>query len=641
VEAIRGLPQTTNPRASAAAQRKAAYAIADHIRAITFLVAEGLRPSNESREYVLRMLVRRAHRFGRSVCGLLGGENGTFLADLVESVERAMAGSPYDRLLAEQREVVRSVASQEESQFIQTLQSGMERLDDVVRRYQTAKTIPGDEAFKLYDTYGFPIELTVDIAAERGLTIDRQGFERALKAQQERSRAGSQFGGEVFVTDALQARTQIPGLPPKEAQFVGYDQLSAETLIKGLWDGKSWVTEAREGQAVGIVLERSPFYGEAGGQVGDRGVIEGLHGGAEVEQTVWADDVLLHQARVRTGRLAVNEPAKARVDAERRLKIARSHTGTHLLHWALRKVLGPNAAQAGSYVEEERIRFDFSSLAALREEQQAEVEALVNRRVRLADAVATAQLPIDQARQAGALALFGEKYGQTVRVVTIGDYSKELCGGTHLLHTGFVGGFAIVGESSIAAGTRRLEAVVGEAATARSQEEAHILKRIAAHFSRPPEQTLQALEELLEHVKGLEKQLKAAKLDLAKTQAQELLGRAKPIDGAMLLAAQLDGADRELLAALADTLRGSLKEGVVLLASVQPSAGVAWVMAVTAGLVKRGVHAGKLLRPIAAITQGGGGGRPEFAQAGGKDPSKIPEALGAAEQLVRDALKSH
>ncbi|MBI3323849.1 MAG: alanine--tRNA ligase [Candidatus Omnitrophica bacterium] len=622
-------------------------AIADHARAVVFLIADGVRPSNEGRGYVLRMLIRRVTRLAHRVLGLQGklltaDRRPVFWAPLADAVRTAMANSPYHEELVSQRAKIQRIVDQEEAQFVETLASGTSRLDELFQKLKRAKTtvLSGDEAFKLYDTYGFPLELTIDAAQEHGFTVDRTGFDAAMKVQQERSRAGSQFGGDVFVTDALQARKQIPGLPPKEAQFVGYDEPAAETLIKGLWDGAAWVTEAHEGQAVGVILERSPFYGEAGGQVGDRGTIEGAQGLADVEQTTWADDVLVHHARVRRGRLRVGDAARAQVDAQRRLQIARSHTATHLLHWALRKVLGPEAVQAGSFVEANRIRFDFSSLQPLREEQRGQVETLVGARIRLADAVITTLKPIDEARREGALALFGEKYGQTVRVVTIGDYSKELCGGTHLRHTGFVGEFAIVGESSIAAGTRRIDVVVGEAAQERHLRDSRSLRTIAAQLSRPPEEALQAVEELLLRMRTLEKQLKATKQELAQAKARELLGQAKRLDGANLIAARLDGADRELLAALADSLRESLQDGVVLLASAEASAGVAWVMAVSPGLVKRGVHAGKLLKPIAALTQGGGGGRPEFAQAGGKDPSKISEALGAAEGLIREALKS-
>jgi alanyl-tRNA synthetase len=635
VEAIQLSPRTST-KLSAAAEKRAKHTIADHVRAAVFLLAEGLLPSNESRGYVLRMLIRRAHRFGRSNFGL----QGAFLSQLVGSVEQAMVGSPYEEMLRERRDVVSRALSQEENQFIETMQAGASRLDELIHKYGQTKKIPGEEAFKLYDTYGLPLEVAVDVAAEHGFEIDRAGFDAALKGQQERSRAGSQFSGGVFVTDALEVRSALSGLPAKDAQFVGYEGLQADTVIKGLWDGKGWVQEIREGQPAAVVLERSPFYGEAGGQIGDAGRIEAPKGQAAVAQTTWADDVLVHHATVQRGVLKVNDPVRATVDADRRLKVARSHTAAHMLHWALRKVLGPDAVQAGSYVEAERVRFDFSSLSGLREEQRHEVEALVNSRVRRSDEVDASEMPIEQARKAGALALFGEKYGHTVRVVTIGDYSKELCGGTHLPHTGFVGTFLIAAESSIAAGTRRIEALVGSAAAEQQHRHSRLLHEAAKRLGRSADDVVAGLEELLEQLKRSERERKALQGELAKVEAQRLVAEARQIDGALFITSTVKHADRDLLATLADAVRRSLKgEGVILLASSDGPSQVAMVMATTAALSKR-VHAGHVLKAVSHLTQGSGGGRPEFAQAGGKDPSGIPAAMQRAEELVREALKA-
>ncbi|MBI3021731.1 MAG: alanine--tRNA ligase, partial [Candidatus Omnitrophica bacterium] len=355
-------------------------AIADHMRAIVFLISEGLLPSNESRGYVLRLLIRRAYRLGLRVLAVEpetegrnqvpGGEMiqrmhpKAFLYRLVDAVRNGMQGSPYTPELMARYEHVMQVLSQEESQFAGTLQAGESRLRvllEALKREQQ-RILPGEKVFELYDTYGFPIELTVDIAGEEGLQVDRRGFERAFGAQQKRSRSASQFSGGVFVTDTLPIRQAIPSLLPKEQLFVGYEGLQVDAVIQGLWDGKEWVTQAAAGQSVGIVLDRSPFYGEAGGQVGDVGTIDGPRGSADVQQTTWADDVLVHRASVRAGSLSVQDAVRAQVDPERRLKVARSHTAAHMLHWALRKVLGPEAVQAGSFVEAERVRFDFSSL---------------------------------------------------------------------------------------------------------------------------------------------------------------------------------------------------------------------------------------------------------------------------------------
>jgi alanyl-tRNA synthetase len=398
------------------------------------------------------------------------------------------------------------------------------------------------------------------------------------------------------------------------------------------------VNEIPQGQTAGIVLERSPFYGESGGQIGDTGTIESPKGAADVVQTTWVDDVLVHHARVRQGRLKVQEPVRARVDADRRLKIARSHTATHLLHWALRKVLGPEAVQAGSAVEPDRLRFDVSSLQPLREEQRAEVEALVNARVRLADPVRTDITRLEEAKRIGALAMFGEKYGEQVRVVTIGDYSKELCGGTHLSHTGFVGVFTIVAESSIAAGTRRIEALVGEAASARHQEDVRLLQEASKVLGGSPEQVIEGLRNLLGKFEHGELEVRAKLQARAKVDAGQLVAEAKEIGGIAFVAVHIKQVSRETLAMLADAIKGSLqKDGVVLLASGDGGQ-AAFVVATTAGVAKR-VPAGEVVKEIASLMQGSGGGRPDFAQGGGRDPAGIPAALRRAEEFVRAALE--
>jgi alanyl-tRNA synthetase len=438
----------------------------------------------------------------------------------------------------------------------------------------------------------------------------------------------------------MKIRGTVRDLGTAEAQFIGYEALQGEATIQGLWDGQRWIDQAGEGQAVGIVLNRSPFYGESGGQVGDGGRIEGPRGLAEVGKTTWVDEVLVHHARMPQGTLRVGEPVRAVVDAQRRLQIARSHTGTHLLHWALRKILGQEATQAGSLVEAERLRFDVSARAALNEEQLREVEALVNSRVRLADAVHTDRMNLDEAKRVGALAMFGEKYGQAVRVVSIGDYSKELCGGTHLAHTGLVGAFTIVSESSIAAGTRRLEALVGQAASERHLRERSLLQAVARKLGRGVEDVVPGLEELLGQLKRAEQERKTRQGELARIEAKRLVGEGKQIQGVTYVAAVLQQMDREALAVVADAIRQIMqqepkRDAVILLAS-KDHGNVSLVMA-TAGAVPR-VHAGQILKEIAAMTQGSGGGRPDFAQAGGKDPSRLPDALQRAEELVRKAL---
>lgn len=605
-------------------------AIADHARAIVFLLADGILPSNESRGYVLRMLIRRSYRLARVALDLEPQMPPDVLSGLRGPVIDTMRHAPYARALHEREDVIRRAWNQELVQFSTTLETGMTRLEDMMNAKD--RVISGEQAFKLYDTYGFPVELTMDIAQEHGLTVDRAGFDKALGAQQERSRAGSQFGQGVFLPATLRMDQDVT------VEFIGYQALEGDTVIKGLWKEGAWAQEAREGDEVGVVLERSPFYGEAGGQIGDRGTIETPRGGLEVVETKWAGTLLVHSAKVRQGTVAVNQPVRAKVDAQRRLQVARSHTAAHLLHWALRKVLGPETVQAGSLVEVERVRFDFSSLGGLRDEQRTQVEQLVNARILSADPVNTAVMNVEDAKREGALALFGEKYGRQVRVVSIGDYSKELCGGTHVAQTSLVGAFQITAESSIAAGTRRVEAVVGESAAARRQQDAQLLRQAAERLSRSPQDVVGGIEELLAHVRSAEKQTKHLKLELAQHRATQLALEAKSVNGTKVVIARCDGADRELLSALADAVQGRLATGVTLLVSAAAPASVAWVMAVTPDLVTRGLHAGRLLKTIAAVTQGGGGGRADFAQAGGKDASRIPEALAQAERLLRDAL---
>ncbi len=609
-------------------------AIADHLRAIVFLIADGVLPSNESRGYVLRMLIRRSHRFGRVVLGIEPKGSPAFLASLIPSVMASMKASPYEPTLAKVEPTVRRAIEQEEQQFIETLESGGSRLDELLGKLKTSgrSIVPGDEAFKLYDTYGFPVELTDDIAQEHGLTVDRAGFEKALKVQQQRSRAGSQFGGDIFVptTRKLEGASR--------SEFIGYESLEADARVKGIWKQDQWVQQANAGDEVGIILDRSPFYGEAGGQIGDQGVIEATRGAVEVVNATWADDLLVHHAKVKHGTISVNDPVRANVDRERRLKIARSHTATHLLQWALRNVLGPETVQAGSFVEAERVRFDFSSLAAVHPEQQMQVEQFVNARVRAADEVMTNLMKIDEAKQAGALALFGEKYGQQVRVVSIGDYSKELCGGTHLRHTGFVGTFRILTESSIAAGTRRIEALVGEAALTRQQQDAQVLHEASKRLSRPVPDLLAGLDELFGQIRTAEDMKKNLQVELAKVEAKRLVAEGKKIGDVTVVAATLKYADRDVLAVVADTIRASLqRNGVVVLAAADGDAKVSLVMAATSDLGKR-IHVGHIVKAVAPLMQGSGGGRPEFAQGGGKDAAAIPAVLQRAEALIREAL---
>ncbi len=628
--------------------RGSVWMIADHLRAIVFLLAEKLHPSNEKQGYVLRMLIRRAHwtagllLHNRAPSPDTVPEREPYLADMAKAV--VMTYANVDLVVKKTEGFILETIKLEEERFGETLAAGNEHIQAEFKRLNEggAKKLSGEFAFKMKDTYGYPFELLTDIAQHDGFIVDKEVFSKKLTEQQERSRSGSQFSGGVFVSDTLRIRETIPQLPAKDVQFIGYDALEADGVIKGMWDGKAWVPKAAAGQSVGIVLDRSPFYGEAGGQIGDAGSLDGPKGTADIKQTTWIDDVLVHHATIRQGTLSVQETIRARVDPQRRLKVARSHTAAHMLHWALCKVLGPDAVQAGSYVEAERVRFDFSSLQALHEEQRHEVEALVNSRVRLADTVRTRNMQLEEAKRDGALALFGEKYGGTVRVVTIGDYSKELCGGTHLSHTGFVGTFMIVGESSIAAGTRRIEALVGEAAADAEAKERRILHEAAKRLGRPAQDVAAGLEELLERIKHLERERNNQRQQLAQIEAKELVATGEQVNNVTVVTSQIEHANRETLSSLADAIRGTFQqhkeEGIVFLAGSDGPTNVSFVMATTSGVVKQ-VNAGEMVKVLAPLVKGSGGGRPEFAQAGGKDPSGISAALKRVKELVRAALE--
>lgn len=617
----------------------ALHAVADHIRAITFLIADGVLPTNEGRGYVLRMLIRRAYRLGRSVLDIQPNDDGTFLVNLVPQVLEVMRESPYIEDLKAKKAQVLEALGDEERQFVQTLESGGQLLAAKIEEFKQSgnKEFPGEEAFKLYDTFGFPFELTEDAVTEQGMTLAREGFEKALKAQQERSRAKSQFGGGIFVGESLTIRDALTGMGTKDEQFLGYDRLSAQTQIRGIWDGKAWVETARAGQQVGLVFEQSPFYGESGGQAGDTGVINAPCGTASVGQTTWIDEVLFHHAVIDEGEVKLNDTIEAHVDPQRRLKVARAHTSTHLLHWALREVLGPGTGQAGSSNVDNKLRFDFTA-KQVSDKQVRQIEDLVNARVAQADAVSAQIMSLREAKESGAIAMFGEKYGDQVRVITIGDYSKEFCGGTHLPHIGYIGSFKIVGESSISAGTRRVEALVGEAANEVAKQESQALKDAAKVLGRPVKEVVTGIGELQQALKTSEKTRLALQAEIAALKAQTLTQNALSIGEVRLVAQEVPATDRDALKLMADAMRDSMGQNAIVLLATQPeSQSVAWVMAATKDLAKR-IHVGKALKSIAAITGGGGGGRPDFAQAGGKDPQKIGEALKQAESIVKEAL---
>jgi len=590
--------------------------IADHIRACAFLVVDGVVPSNEGRGYVLRRIIRRAIRHGHKL-----GLREPFFFKLVAALSEVM-GEAYPELVKAQPQVER-VLKQEEGRFAETLDYGMGILEEAVTNL-SGKELAGETVFKLYDTYGFPVDLTADIARERGLTLDMKGFEQEMEAQRARARAASSFG--VTAGEGLTINGQTA--------FTGYDHLQDNGTVVALFREGAETEQLVAGDEGLLVLDRTPFYAESGGQTGDCGVL--IIGSAQltVQDTQKQGDAFLHRVTVQSGSVTVGADVRAKVDEQRRQEIACNHSATHLLHAALRQILGEHVQQKGSLVEAERLRFDFSHFEAITSEQLAEIEALVNREVRANLFVETKLMSQEEAQASGAMALFGEKYGDVVRVLSMGDFSVELCGGTHVRRTGDIGLFKITSEGGVAAGVRRIEAVAGEGALRYIGETEKNLAQIAA-LLKADNSTVQAkTQQLIERSRHLEKELDQLKAKLASSQGGDLAAQAVEIDGIKVLAAKLEGGDAKSLRDTVDQLKSKLGAAVVVLAAVDGNK-VSLVAGVTKAETAR-VRAGDLVNNVAQQVGGKGGGRPDLAMAGGKDPS----GLGAALQAVPDWVKS-
>ncbi|MBL6752151.1 MAG: alanine--tRNA ligase [Nevskia sp.] len=596
--------------------------IADHIRACSFLIADGVVPSNEGRGYVLRRIMRRAIRHGYKL-----GLSEPFFYKLVDPLGAAM-GAAYPELV-ERRAQLERVIRQEEDAFAATLDKGMRLLEEAIGR-ATGGVIAGEAVFKLYDTYGFPVDLTADIARERGLTLDMAGYEREMQAQQERSRAASGFKADYSQGTEVDARTE----------FTGYEQVGHPATVLALVRGGRPVERIEAGEEAVVFLDRTPFYAESGGQVGDTGVLSGPGVRFAVSDTQALNpNARGHVGKLESGALRVGDHVKAQIDTARRDAIRRNHSATHLLHAALRQVLGTHVAQKGSLVAPERLRFDFSHDRAMSAEEIAEVERLVNREILANVAADVRQSSYDEAVAAGAMALFGEKYGDVVRVLRFGDFSTELCGGTHVARTGDIGLFKIVAESGVAAGVRRVEAITGEGALAYVRELEGRLREAAAlvKASRDGSDLLDKLLQQQERGKQLEKELAQLKGKLASSAGSDLAGQAREINGAKVLSARVDGIEGNELRALLDQLKNKLGSAVVLLGTAS-GAKVSLIAGVTADLTAR-VKAGELVNMAAAQVGGKGGGRPDMAQAGGSQPENLGAALDSAYQWVAQRLE--
>ena len=598
--------------------------IADHSRALAFLIADGVLPGNDGRNYVLRMILRRAARFGK----LLGFER-PFLAEAAQVVIDTM-GDHYPEL-RERQDFVREVITLEEERFLTTLSTGLTRLGQLAEavRQQGASVIPGDEAFRLYDTFGFPIELTRDAADEMGLTVDEAGFQSAMAEQRERARAAQRFASDS-------GAAAYRGLDLPKTQFVGYDSLETQSRVIALLQGGREVKEAGAGAAVEVVLDVTPFYAEAGGQVADRGELLWAGGrGLVTNVSKPVPDLVSHHVEVTEGRLAVGDGISASVDAERRLDTARNHTATHLLHRALRQVLGEHAAQAGSLVSPDRLRFDFSHLAAMTTQELVRVQQLVNSEVRANRTVSTRISSYDGALKEGVVALFGEKYGDQVRVVSVEGVSAELCGGTHLQALGQIGSFVIMSESGIGSGLRRIEALTGRGAEMYVSERLAQLSQIAQAVVARPGEELERTRALLDEARGLRTMVRSLEQQLAVASVDALLEKSVKIGDITVLAQPVQVSDVDALRGMADRFRDKLGSAVVALGAVFEDRPIL-VVALTKDLVSRGLHAGAIAKTAAGRMGGGGGGRPDIAQAGGRDAAKLGEALAAVSELVSE-----
>ncbi len=600
--------------------------IADHSRAVAFLVGDGVLPSNEGRGYVTRMVLRRAARYGRR----LGFEE-PFLAETVATVIDQM-GDYYSEL-RQRADFIQDVVRQEEGRFLSQLEVGLSRLEELMdgARSQGSTVVPGDEAFRLYDTFGFPLELTRDAAAEAGFSVDEAGFRAAMAEQRARARAAQQFAdddrGELYRRLALPA-----------TEFVGYEQLDCQAKVVALVGGNSSRERAAEGDRVEVVLDRTPFYGESGGQVGDRGWLVGPNGRLQVEHVDHpVTGLTAHRGRVVEGSLAVGETVEARVDAELRAATARNHTATHLLHRALREVLGEHAAQAGSLVSPERLRFDFSHLSALTAEQIDQVEQIVNREIRANRPVTTQVTGYREALEAGAVALFGEKYTDRVRMVAVEGFTTELCGGTHVARSGDIGFFLIVSEASIGSGLRRIEALTGQGAESYARERMRALDAIRGMLGGAPGEEQARLRALQETQRELSRRVQELERDLAARNVDALLDEVQQRGDAAVLAAVVEAASVDALREMVDRFRDKLGSAVVALGAAVDNKPLL-IVGVTEDLVKRGLHAGKLAGTAARAMGGGGGGRPNMAQAGGRDVNRLGAAVAAIADLVAEAL---
>ena len=604
--------------------------VTDHIRSATFMISDGIMPTNEGRGYVLRRIIRRAARHGK-----LLGIDGAFLSKLSETViEGSRDGYPE---LEEKKEFIFNVLDQEESKFAKTIDQGLSILNEMEQAMEKEgkKELSGADAFKLYDTYGFPLDLTTEILEEKGFSVDNAGFEAAMTKQKDKARKARKttnyMGADVTVYESID--------PSITTEFVGYDKLTHESKITVLTTETELAEALTDGQTGTIIVEETPFYATMGGQNGDTGVITVKDGEFEVKDTVkLLGGKVGHIGTVTRGMLKVGDTATLSVDALKRGDTCKNHSATHLLQKALRTVLGSHVEQAGSYVDGERLRFDFSHFSAMTPEELEKVENIVNEKIAENIVVDTQVMTMEEAKKTGAMALFGEKYGDTVRVVMMGDFSKEFCGGTHVKNTGAIGAFKILSESGVAAGVRRIEALTGNGVMKYYKEMEDKLHEVAKALKATPANVVEKAEHLLAENKALHGELESMKSKAAKDALGDVMNQVTEVKGVKLLAAKVSGVDMNGLRDLGDQLKEKLGEGVILLAS-DLEGKVNLVAMATEDAMKKGAHAGNLIKGIAGLVGGGGGGRPNMAQAGGKNPGGIEAAIAEAAKVLDGQIK--
>ena len=599
--------------------------ITDHIRSVTFMVSDGIMPSNEGRGYVLRRLLRRAARHGR-----LLGIKGAFLAKLSEVVIReSKDGYPE---LADKKDYILKLIATEEENFNKTIDQGLSILNDMMSEMETEKktVLSGENTFKLYDTYGFPIDLTIEILEEKGFTVDEEGFKKAMEVQRQKARDAREetnyMGADVTIYQSIDAAI--------ESKFVGYHDLTHDSKVTVLTTADALVDELKEGMEGTILVEETPFYATMGGQVADTGVIRTANAEFVVEDTIKLQGTKIgHVGKMTKGSIKVGETVTLEVDEARRNLIANNHSATHLMQKALRMVLGNHVEQAGSLVDPDKLRFDFTHFTPMTPEEIAKVEEIVNQEIQNGLDVVTNEMTIDEAKKTGAMALFGEKYGDTVRVVQMGDFSSELCGGTHVKNTSNISAFKIVSESGVAAGVRRIEALTGAGLIAHFNQVEETLKEAAALLKVSPADVVKRITALQEEVKTLSKENDKLKAKIAKAAAGDVTSEAEDVNGIKVLVKALSGVDMNGMRDLGDEAKQKLGEAVILYAT-ENDGKVNLMATATEGAIKKGAHAGNLIKEVASLVGGGGGGRPNMAQAGGKNPAGIPDALKKAKEVI-------